>query len=119
MDAQFKQAVQKVINKAWEDDSFRASLVKAPKATIAKVTGLKVPTDVDIVFSDQTDPNVNYINLPPRPNYDNMELSDEQLEIVAGGEVLATPIVVALIGLGASALGGSLGIAAAGVKRGW
>jgi hypothetical protein len=30
-----------------------------------------------------------HINIPAKPNYDNLELSDEQLEVVAGGEVAA------------------------------
>lgn len=91
------KAIQTVINKAWEDDNFRQQLVSNPKAAIASATGEKVPNSLEMVVSDQTDTNTIYINIPPKPDFDNMELSDEQLEQVAGGETLAifpiTPII--------------------------
>ena len=37
-----------------------------------------------VVAVDQTDPSTVYINIPANP--DNMELSDADLEAVAGGE---------------------------------
>ena len=122
MDNQFKTAVQIVINKAWEDDEFRAKMVANPKGNIHKLTGLKIPSEVDLIFNDQTDNSKTYINIPPKPNFDDMELSDEQLEIVAGGEVMfgAFTLAVALgVTAGAAVVGGAAGGAAAGIGAGW
>lgn len=40
-----------------------------------------------MVVSDQTDPNMMYLYIPPKPDFDDMELTNEQLEQVAGGEL--------------------------------
>lgn len=88
MDTHFKKAVQTVINKAWEDDQFRGALVRAPKSAIKGLTGLQIPPDVNIVFTDQMDKETIYINITPQPDIDNMELSDEELDMVAGGEYI-------------------------------
>ena len=80
------------------------------------VTGLQVPSGVNLVVNDQTDTSIGYINIPPKPNYDDMELSDEQLEVVAGGEVV---LIAALIGLGGAVIGAAGGIAGAGISKGW
>lgn len=81
------KAIQIIINKAWIDDNFRQDLVNNPKDIIVATTGEFVPDEVKLVVADQTDPTIIYINIPPKPNFDNMELSEEQLEQVAGGEV--------------------------------
>lgn len=93
MEAQFKKAVQTVINKAWEDDQFRSALVRAPKSAIKGLTGLQIPSEVNIVFSDQTDKETIFINIKPQPDIDNMELSDEELDMVAGGEFIFQIII--------------------------
>lgn len=88
MEASFKKAVQTVINKAWEDDQFRGALVRAPKSAIQGLTGLQIPPHVNIVFNDQTDKETIFVNIKPQPDIDNMELSDEELDMVAGGEYI-------------------------------
>jgi hypothetical protein len=95
-----QKAIQTVVNKAWDDPKFLADLVASPKAAIAASTGVKIPDDVDIVVFNQTDAKKVYINIPPKPDFDNMELSDEQLEQVAGG---VSPVFVVTFALAASA----------------
>jgi hypothetical protein len=102
---EMQKAILTVINKAWDDAQFLATLVASPKAAIATATGLKVPDDVDIVVSNMSDANKVYITIPPKPNFDDMELTDEQLEQVAGGEVAAT-IVLSLMAASAVVSGG-------------
>lgn len=117
MDVSFKKAVQQVINKAWDDESYRQTLLQNPNTAIQQVTGLQVPNGVNLVFNDQTDANTTYINIPPKPNFDDMELSDEQLEAVAGGEVIL--IVGAVIGLVGATVGAGAAVASAGINNGW
>lgn len=76
-----------IVEKAWEDASFKQELMTNPKATIEKFTGkkLNLPQGNTIVVMDQTDESVVYINIPVMVNISNMELNEEQLEAVAGG----------------------------------
>ncbi len=104
-----KKVIQTVINKAWEDDSFRKKLVNNPNAAITSLTGGSVPANYELVVADQTDPATIYLNIPPKPNFDNMELSDEQLEQVAGGEVLVMLTITAFATAVATA-GGAVSI---------
>lgn len=80
--------------KAWESATFKEQLIKNPVATIEQVTGkdLSFLGDKKIVVQDQTDDSVIYINIPAQPKIDELELTEEQLELVAGG---ATPAAYA------------------------
>lgn len=82
-------AMKSIISKCWEDDSFKQKLVNAPAQTIEAFTGkaINVPQGVKLIVNDQTDPSYVHINIPAKPNFDNLELTDEQLELVAGGEL--------------------------------
>ena len=120
MEGPFKKAVQQVINKAWEDDTYRAALINNPNDAIKSVTGLQVPEGINLVFTDQTDSSVSFINIPPKPNADDMELTDEQLEQVAGGEFFVGAAVLGLVAvLGAAAIGAGGATASAGIDKGW
>ena len=55
------------------------------------------------------DPSIIYLNIPAKPDYSNLELTDEELEIVAGGEIGIGGAI--LIGLGVMALGALVGYA--------
>ncbi|SMP25798.1 NHLP leader peptide family RiPP precursor [Chryseobacterium profundimaris] len=75
-----------IVQKAWEDAEFKNELVNSPIEAIEKLTGkkLNLPEGKKIVVRDQTDESVFYINIPAKPS-DDVELSDDQLEMVAGG----------------------------------
>lgn len=76
-----------IVQKAWEDSQFKNDLIANPIETIEKFTGNKVnlPKGQTLVVKDQTDESLVYINIPRKVNIDEMELTDEQLEMVAGG----------------------------------
>ncbi len=76
----------KIIAKAWQDEEFKQELLSQPRATIIREWELNnVPDDVDIKVIEEN-PNTLYIVLPMKPVITNgEELSEEQLEAVAGG----------------------------------
>jgi hypothetical protein len=75
-----------IVQKAWEDTDFKNELVANPVAAIEKLTGkkLNLPEGKTLVVRDQTDESTVYINIPAALEMD-AELSEEQLEAVAGG----------------------------------
>ncbi|WP_298511871.1 NHLP leader peptide family RiPP precursor [uncultured Kordia sp.] len=85
---QEQELYQKIVQRAWEDAQYKKELMANPLAAIEKLTGIKlnIPSDTKIVVNDQTDASKVYINIPIEPNMDDVELNEEQLEAVAGGE---------------------------------
>ncbi len=104
------KVIQSVVNKAWDDPQFKSDLVASPKAAIEAATGTKIPDGVKIVVTDQTDTSKVYVNLPPKPDFDNMELTDEQLEQVAGGEFFVSAAIVTAV---SATIAASIGAASA------
>ena len=86
-----------IIQKAWEDAQFKEELLKNPVATMEKFAGqkLKLAEGQKLVVVDQTDPSTVYFNIPKKIDVDNVELTEEQLETVAGG---ADPVTEYLVG---------------------
>lgn len=85
-----------IVQKAWEDAEFKKELVANPLAAIEKVIGkkLNLPEGKTLVVRDQTDDSTIYINLPAKANLDDVELTEKELEVVAGG--YTTPADLAL-----------------------
>lgn len=77
---------QAIIKKALEDEVFKRNLIASPQKTLTS-NGFKIvnPDNVKFEVVDQLDPDKIFINIPPAPLNSDMELSDEQLELVAGG----------------------------------
>ena len=82
-----QKVLKTVITKAWEDESFKQELIKSPLEAIEKATGeaVQVPAGKTLVVRDQTDASVIYINIPAQPKVDDVEMTEAQLEAVAGG----------------------------------
>ena len=82
-----QEFLQSIITKAWQDETFKQQLIANPLITIEKLTGKKInlPEGKTIVVQDQTDTSKIYLNIPPKLNLDDVGLSEEQLEAVAGG----------------------------------
>jgi len=94
----------RLIEKAWKDPVFRKDIVKDPKGMLEMHTGQKLPEQLRI-FVHEEDANTLHFSIPSPPSNLN-ELSDEDLERVAGGtDLVATGIVLAITA--ASAVGGS------------
>ncbi|GAA4414955.1 hypothetical protein GCM10023187_45030 [Nibrella viscosa] len=76
-----------VVQKAWEDAEFKAHLMANPIDAIEQLTGytLNLSEGQKFVVADQTDKSTIYLNIPQKIDAENLELTDEQLEMVAGG----------------------------------
>ena len=89
-----QEVLQTVITKAWEDETFKRELIVNPIDAIEKATGnrIELPEGKTLIVRDQTDDSKVYINIPAEPNMEDLELSEEQLEAVAGGIQMILPI---------------------------
>jgi predicted house-cleaning NTP pyrophosphatase (Maf/HAM1 superfamily) len=83
-----------VVQKAWDDAEFKKQLMANPVATMEKLTGEKVnlPEGQKLTVVDQSDESTVYFNIPKRVEIDNLQITEEQLEQVAGG---ITPTFIA------------------------
>lgn len=72
-------ALAKVIAKAWSDDDFHARLLADAAGTLG-AEGVDFPEGARVVVLENTD-DVVHLVIPAKPR----ELSDEQLDSVAGG----------------------------------
>ncbi len=83
-----------LVSKSWQDESFKSNLIKSPIQTIENFIGKPVEFThgrKQIVVEDQTNENIVYFNIPSHPNLDELELTEEQLEMLSGG---VAPLVV-------------------------
>ena len=100
-----QEVMDSLITKCWEDDAFKQKLITSPAKTIEQFTGksFNLPTGKELLVHDQTDESIIYINIPGKVDFSDLQLTDEQLEAVAGG--LFPAIVYGGIFLGSVALG--------------
>jgi hypothetical protein len=87
---------QLIVNKAMENKAFKQELLSNPKAAIAKELNTELPAEIEIEVVQQT-PQKLYLVLPLDVEQQEVfkdELSEEQLEAVAGG---ATPAVATAV----------------------
>ena len=87
-----------IVKRAWQDEAFRAEFLADAKGTIEKYSGQKLPADVKVVALAEDDKTIHFV-IPPKPGNAD-ELSEEDLEKVAGGidVFVGTVIVLTVVG---------------------
>ncbi|MFC5472130.1 NHLP leader peptide family RiPP precursor [Cohnella suwonensis] len=55
-----------IIKKAWEDASFKKSLLSDPKSAIREAFGIEIPEAIELKVVEET-PTTYYLVLPPNP----------------------------------------------------
>jgi len=87
MNQQPKDLEALLISKAMADEAFKSELISNPKAVIAREIGQELPEGVEIEVLEST-PKKLYLVLPLKVESEEVsteELSDKELEAVAGG----------------------------------
>ena len=106
-----QQAKQEIAAKSFSDSQFRAQLIADPRGTIEKEYGLSEGTLSGVTFNVVEEQSGEIVL--PIPDAE-IELSEDQLELVAGGALF-----IGIIGLvGSVAVAAKVG-ATAGVEAGW
>jgi len=100
-----------LVQKCWKEPEFRKQVVGDPKGMLEKHLGRKLPEQVKI-FIYEEDANTLHFSIPPAPS-NFAELSDEDLEKVAGGTDFAVGAILGTLAV-ATGIGGAVGVA-----QGW
>lgn len=66
------------------DPDFRAKLLDDPRAVVSEVVGVQLPSGINVTIHEETLTDLHIV-VPAQPSGD--DLSDDQLELVAGGGV--------------------------------
>jgi hypothetical protein len=106
---------KEIAAKAGQDASFRSNLLSDTNSTIEAEYGLP-PGALSKLSIKVVEEGPNTIVVPIPPNRSSMELTDEQLEAVAGGLAFSVAVTGAVIGGVITAGGFTAGY---GVSRGW
>jgi len=104
-----------LVEKCWKDPEFKKQILADPKGMLERHLGTKLPGALKI-FVHEENAEALHFSLPPAPT-NATELSDEDLEKVAGGTE-----VIAVLSVGVAAaltIIGSVGSVAATVSKGW
>ena len=90
-----QQRWDRLFKKCYEDETFKRALIANPVQTIESLSGKPMNLNgLKLVITDQSEPAL-YMNIPIDP--DSIELTENQLELVAGGKCMITGCVITTI----------------------
>jgi hypothetical protein len=75
----------RIVQRSLEDESFRRRLLEEPRAAVEEELATRLPEDIQVTAVEETADTI-YLVLPSAsPVGETSELSDQDLEAVAGG----------------------------------
>ena len=83
---------RRMINRSMEDEEFRQRLLDDPKAAVEQELGSRLPEGIEVRVVEETADTVFLVIPSASPIGGGAELSDQQLEAVAGGGSWQIPI---------------------------
>jgi len=83
-----QETVKQIQKKAASDASFRASLIANPNSSIEEIAGIQIPAGFRVNVADANEADLTIA----LPKMQNNELSDSDLEAVAGGKTTDTTV---------------------------
>jgi hypothetical protein len=93
----------KIIALAWQDDEFRQKFVSDPKGQFEERLGTKLPESLEMTVHEEDENSLHFV-IPLKPKANLAELSDEELEKVAGGTDIITTISIVSVVSAASVI---------------
>jgi hypothetical protein len=81
---------RRLVERSLQDDAFRRRLLEEPKRTVEEELGSRLPEGVRVVAVEETAETI-YLRLPSTSPLGEGELSDRELEAVAGGGTWTDP----------------------------
>jgi len=96
--------------KAWKDQAYKRELLSHSKAVIEREFNIQLPAEVNVQVMEEN-PTSLYFVIPMRPEIPGQEISDEQLQAIAGGGLasqIGASLVVAASAFAVSAAGEAL-----------
>ena len=79
------QMEQRLVQRSLEDDAFRQQLLEDPKTAVEQELGTRLPEEVRVVAVEETADTIYLVIPSASPVSEGDELSDQELEAVAGG----------------------------------
>jgi hypothetical protein len=101
-----------LIRKCSEEPEFRAKILADPKGMLEEALGQKLPQTVSVFVHEEDMHNIHF-SIPPTHEILQKELSDEQLEQVAGGtDPITATLVLGGLFLASAAVTGAVSVTA-------
>ena len=87
---------KEVYEKYWSSADFREELNESPKEILEKTlkTEFNLEQGTSICINDQTCANKYYLNIPRERAMKKLELTDEEMDVVTGGEIAVGILVL-------------------------
>jgi hypothetical protein len=84
-----QELLAKALKESWKNEAFKKELIANPIDAIENLTGekLNLKAGSKMVVTDQSKKDTFYFNIPKSTSLEDVELTEEQLEAVAGGDL--------------------------------
>src|SRR5262245_15111257 len=91
-----KDVEAKIVALAWKDDDFRRKFLADPKGQFEEKLGTNLPPSLKMTAHAEDENSLHFV-IPMKPKQNLDELSDEELEKIAGGTAAAVAGVIFVI----------------------